>query len=90
MPAAEIKPPRSSQIIAHHQDGRGAGFPPHLSASTLGQDTPMFQFPKEPKKIRERLMHYERALRKEYETFGAHDDGFGKRAPPQSVGGRSI
>jgi hypothetical protein len=39
----------------------------------------MLQFPKEPKKIRERVRSYERALRKEHETFGAYDDSFGKR-----------
>jgi tetratricopeptide (TPR) repeat protein len=36
-------------------------------------------FPKDPKKIRARIRRYERELRKEYETFGAFDDSYGKR-----------
>jgi hypothetical protein len=39
----------------------------------------MFQFPKEPKKIRARIRRYERGLRHELETYGAIDDGYGKR-----------
>jgi hypothetical protein len=39
----------------------------------------MFQFPKEPKKIRERIKRYEREMRQEYERLGAIDDGNGKR-----------
>ena len=39
----------------------------------------MFQFPKDPKKIRARIRRYERALRKEYERHGFIGDGFGKR-----------
>jgi len=39
----------------------------------------MFDFPKEPNKIRERIKRYERGLRQEYEIFGAIDDGYGKR-----------
>jgi hypothetical protein len=39
----------------------------------------MYQFPKEPKKIRQRIRRYERGLRKEYEKFGFIHDGFGKR-----------
>jgi hypothetical protein len=39
----------------------------------------MYQFPKEPKKIRERIRRYERGLRKEHEKFGFIHDGFGKR-----------
>ena len=39
----------------------------------------MYQFPKEPQKIRERIRRYERELRKEYEMFGFINDGSGKR-----------
>jgi hypothetical protein len=39
----------------------------------------VYQFPKEPKKIRERTRRYERELQKEREKFGFIDDGFGKR-----------
>ncbi len=39
----------------------------------------MYQFPKEPKRITERIRRYERALRKEHETFGSIHDGAGKR-----------
>ncbi len=39
----------------------------------------MSQFPKEPKKIRERITRYERELRKEYNIYGAIDDSSGKR-----------
>ncbi len=36
-------------------------------------------FPKDPKKIRERIRRYERALRKEHEETGFYSDGYGKR-----------
>ena len=39
----------------------------------------MFQFPKEPKKIRARIRRYERELRKERDKFGYIGDGYGKR-----------
>lgn len=39
----------------------------------------MSQFPKEPKKIAERIKRYERELRKEYEKFGFVSDDAGKR-----------
>jgi hypothetical protein len=39
----------------------------------------MYQFPKEPKKIRGRITRYERELRKEYEKYGSISDDFGKR-----------
>jgi hypothetical protein len=39
----------------------------------------MSLFPKEPKKIKERISRYERELRKEYEKFGDIGDGYGKR-----------
>ncbi len=39
----------------------------------------MYQFPKEPKKIRERIRRYERTLRKENQEFGSISDGYGKR-----------
>jgi len=39
----------------------------------------MYQFPKEPKKIRERIRRYERELRKEHEKHGFISDDFGKR-----------
>jgi hypothetical protein len=39
----------------------------------------MYEFPKEPKKIRARIRRYERELRKEFERFGSFSDGFGKR-----------
>ncbi len=39
----------------------------------------MYQYPQEPKKIRERINRYERKLRKEYEKFGSISDGYGKR-----------
>ena len=39
----------------------------------------MYPFPKEPKKIAERIRHYESALRKDIKTFGSIDDGAGKR-----------
>jgi tetratricopeptide (TPR) repeat protein len=39
----------------------------------------MYQFPKKPKKIRQRIRRYEREMRKEYERFGFIDDGYGKR-----------
>ena len=39
----------------------------------------MFEFPKEPKKIRARIRRYERKLRKEYEATGFYSDGYGKR-----------
>ena len=39
----------------------------------------MYQFPKEPKKIAERIRRYERELRKEYGKFGFISDDFGKR-----------
>lgn len=39
----------------------------------------MYQYPKGPQKIRERIHRYERELRKEYETHGFISDGYGKR-----------
>ena len=39
----------------------------------------MDPFPKEPKKIRERIRRYERGLRQEAERFGGIDDSAGKR-----------
>lgn len=39
----------------------------------------MNEFPKDPKKIRERIKRYERALQGELKTFGGIDDGAGKR-----------
>jgi len=39
----------------------------------------MYQFPKDPKRTKERIRRYERELRQEYETHGAMHDGFGKR-----------
>jgi len=39
----------------------------------------MYEFPKEPKKIKERIKHYERELRKEYGKLGFISDDFGKR-----------
>jgi len=39
----------------------------------------MYQFPKEPKRITERIKRYERELRKEYEKFGFISDDSGKR-----------
>jgi hypothetical protein len=39
----------------------------------------MYEFPKEPKKIRARIMRYERELRKEYEQTHIISDGYGKR-----------
>lgn len=39
----------------------------------------MYQFPKEPKRIAERIKRYERGLRKEHEKFGFISDGSGKR-----------
>ena len=39
----------------------------------------MYQFPKEPKKIRDRITRYERELRKEYEKYGSISDDGGKR-----------
>ncbi len=39
----------------------------------------MFPFPREPKKIAERIRRYENALRKEIQMHGTIDDGAGKR-----------
>jgi len=39
----------------------------------------MYQFPKEPKKIKARIRRYERELRKEHEKHGFISDDFGKR-----------
>jgi len=39
----------------------------------------MFQLPKDPRAIRARIRRYERALRAEYDRYGAFDDGYGKR-----------
>jgi len=39
----------------------------------------MYQFPKDPRKIRERIKRYERALLKEQDQFGIIGDGYGKR-----------
>jgi uncharacterized protein len=39
----------------------------------------MSQFPKQPKKIRERITRYERELRREYDTYKFIDDSSGKR-----------
>ena len=39
----------------------------------------MYAFPKDPKKLRERIKRYERALQAELKTYGAFDDGAGKR-----------
>ena len=39
----------------------------------------MYQFPKEPKKIRDRITRYKRELRKEYEKHGSISDDGGKR-----------
>ncbi len=39
----------------------------------------MSLFPREPRKIRERIRRYERGLRKEVEQFGGIDDSYGKR-----------
>jgi hypothetical protein len=39
----------------------------------------MSPFPKEPKKIKERIFRYERELQKEYEKFRFISDGSGKR-----------
>ncbi len=39
----------------------------------------MYQFPKEPKKIRERIRRYHRAFCKEHKKIGYIRDGYGKR-----------
>jgi len=39
----------------------------------------MYELPKDPKKIRERIKRYERELRKEQQKFGSIHDGSGKR-----------
>ena len=39
----------------------------------------MYAFPKDPRKIQERVRRYERALEGELKTFGALDDSAGKR-----------
>jgi len=39
----------------------------------------MTLFPTDPKQIRSRIRSYERALKKEYDLYGAYDDGTGKR-----------
>ena len=39
----------------------------------------MFNIPKDPKKIKERIRRYERALKKEKEEHGFYDDSAGKR-----------
>ncbi|KAB2902182.1 MAG: hypothetical protein F9K27_17555 [Anaerolineae bacterium] len=39
----------------------------------------MTLFPTDPKQIRSRIRSYERALKKEYDLYGAYDDGAGKR-----------
>jgi hypothetical protein len=39
----------------------------------------MYEFPKEPQKIRARIRRYERELRKEYEQTRFISDGYGKR-----------
>ena len=39
----------------------------------------MYQFPKEPKKIKERIRRYHRAFRKEHKKIGYISDGYGKR-----------
>ena len=39
----------------------------------------MYQFPKEPKRIADRIKRYERGLRNEHEKFGFIHDGSGKR-----------
>jgi len=39
----------------------------------------MYEFPREPKRIAERIKRYERALRKEHEKFGFISDDSGKR-----------
>ena len=39
----------------------------------------MCGFPKDPKKINERIQRYERAIQSELKSFGAIDDGAGKR-----------
>ena len=38
-----------------------------------------YQIPSDPKKIKERIRRYERALKKEKEQYGAYRDGSGKR-----------
>jgi hypothetical protein len=40
---------------------------------------PMARLPKDPKKIREQIKQYERALAQEHKTFGAVHDGAGHR-----------
>jgi hypothetical protein len=39
----------------------------------------MYEFPKDPRKIRQRLRRYERELRKEQAAHGFISDGYGKR-----------
>ena len=39
----------------------------------------MYRFPRDPKKIRQRIRRYERLMRKEYEEHGFISDGYGKR-----------
>ncbi len=39
----------------------------------------MVSFPRDPKKIQERIRRYERELRQEQKTYGGLDDGAGKR-----------
>jgi hypothetical protein len=39
----------------------------------------MYRFPKEPRKIRERIRRYERTMRKEFKEYGGISDGYGKR-----------
>lgn len=39
----------------------------------------MTLFPTDPKQIRSRIRSYERALKKEYDLYGAYDDSAGKR-----------
>ena len=39
----------------------------------------MFQFPKEPRKIKRRISSYERKLRQEQPQHGSISDGYGER-----------
>lgn len=39
----------------------------------------MFEFPREPSKIRAQIRRYERTMRKEFEEHGSISDGYGKR-----------
>lgn len=58
---------------------RAAGVPHGRCAGPVTEENAMYDLPKEPSKLRQRIRRYERAFEKEFAQYGMIGDGAGKR-----------